>query len=315
MTDTTNYVDPNLTLILAQASLAAYNDFQNQPFVSPVNYKCIGRFTGWDDVISSIGCEERFGLIFKYVGPQMIANRFIVAFRGTDSFLDDYEDFFSGLSTFQPYKNATTSPAQVCTGFYDIYSTMGGPMTQTMQQQIFSMLPDSPSEVLITGHSLGAALSQLFTLDMKVSAPNVNVRNINFSSPMVGGTDWQTLCDSTGTSQAIMRVINYWDVVPTYPPLEGYVSVGEVFQTSFYREYWPSLSSDHSLLNLQIVLNNCVYLKPQVWIGTFQDATDSYYTMSSTAIPGSDTAKQEHIAKLQELSDIKRQATTTSLDK
>jgi triacylglycerol lipase len=303
-------VDPNLTLALAQASLAAYYDFVNEPFVSPPNYRCVGRFTGWDDWIGSWGSEERFGLIFKYVGPQMIANRFIVAFRGTDSLLDAYDDAFWEFADFQPFCNQVTPAPEVCAGFYDIYATKGDSMTQTMQQQIFGMLPDNPSEVLITGHSLGAALSQLFTLDMKLSSPRVGIENVNFASPRVGGANWQAACDSAGATRKIMRVINYWDVVPENPPeLLGYLSVGKEFQTAFSRCGWiPNLLSDHSLLNLQTVLRSCVYLNPQVWVGSFDDAVDSYYTMCSTAVPGTDAARKEFIGKLKESAEIRNNA-------
>lgn len=300
-------VNPSLTLTLAQASLAAYNDYQNQPFVPPPNYKFYRRFTGWDDWLFDFGQEERFGLIFKYNGPQMIANRFIVAFRGTDSYSDVYEDgFFWSPASFQPYRNTILPAPNVCEGFYDIYSTLGGSMNQTMQQQIFSMLPDNPSEVLITGHSLGGALSQLFTLDMRVSMPNVNIKTVNFASPRVGDATWQTACDGVGATEKITRVINYWDLVPDYPlGISGYVSVGAQFDTAFSRCNWWDYNplSEHSLLNLQTVLNHCVWLNPQVWVGNFADAVDSNYQMCSTAPPVA--SKEAWIAKLKELHDLK----------
>lgn len=303
-------IDPQLTLTLATASVAAYNDYQKQPFVTPLNYECVGRFYGWDDFIFSWGSVERYGLIFKYIGPEQIANRYIVAFRGTDSLLDAYNDLFWEFADFKPYRNSIALTPKVCSGFYDIYSTKGGWMTHTMQQQVFSMLPDNPSEVLITGHSLGAALAQLFTLDMRISSPNINIRNINFASPRVGGTTWRTACNNSGATRRITRVINYWDVVPDTPIEEaGYVSVGSQFQTSFFREGWGSKYADHSLLNLQKVLINCVYQNPQVWCGKFQDATDPYYQMKSTKVPVSEDAKQEHFAKLRELSEMRRKAT------
>jgi triacylglycerol lipase len=308
-------VDPPLTLALAQASLAAYYDFQNLPFVCPANYRCVGRFTGWNDWIWSFGVEERFGLIFKYAGPQMIANRFIIAFRGTDSLPDVYSDAFWELTSFEPFRNQVSPAPQMSAGFYGIYASKGGTMAQTMQQQIFSKLPQNSSEVLITGHSLGAALSQIFTLDMKLSSPNVGIRNVNFASPRVGDVSWRTACDAAGATQRITRVINYWDIVPDYPPeIFNYVSIGAQFETSFGRcsEWDYNPLSDHSLLNLQTVLNNCVYLTPQIWTGTFQDAVNPAYWMCSDAPPQSAQPKAEWTAKFKELSAFRRSANNES---
>jgi triacylglycerol lipase len=297
-------IDPVLTSALAQASLAAYNDYEGKPFTPPPNYRCVSRFTGWDDWLAGFGAEERFGLIFKYCGPQQIANRFIVAFRGTDSYSDMLEDAFWDRVTFKPFRNSVSpTPDDVCTGFNGIYSSTGGSMTASMQQQIFSLLPPQPSEVLITGHSLGGALSQLFTLDMRVSFPNVRINTINFASPRVGGQDWQAACNGAGATSKITRVINYYDYVPDFPEafIDNYVSIGAEFQTAFYGSDWGILDElpRHRLLNLQTVLNNCLTLNPQIWVGTFWDAGDSSYQMWSIAPP--DVPKDAMIAKLREM--------------
>lgn len=297
-------IDPLLTSALAQASLAAYNDYEGKPFTPPPDYRFFARFTGWDDWIGEFGEEERFGLIFKYDGPQQIANRFIVAFRGTDSFSDMLEDAFWGWATFKPYRNSVSPiPDDVCTGFNGIYSKKGGSMSASMQQQIFSLLPEQSSEVLITGHSLGGALSQLFTLDMRVSLPNVRIRTINFSSPRVGGRDWKGACDAADATSKIIRVINYYDYVPDFPQMffDNYVPVGAEFQTAFYGSD-PGIFDElprHRLLNLKTVLSICLWLDPQIWVGTFWDAVYSNYRMWSIAPP--DVPKDAMIAKLREL--------------
>ena len=73
------------------------------------------------------------------------------------------------------------------------------------------------------------------------------------------------------------------------------------FQTAFYGSDWGILDElpRHRLLNLQTVLNNCLSLNPQIWVGTFWDAVDSSYQMWSIAPP--DVPKDAMIAKLREL--------------
>jgi hypothetical protein len=149
-------------------------------------------------------------------------------------------------------------------------------MTQTMQQQIFGFLQSTQmSEVYITGHSLGGALSQLFTLDMRVSFPTVKIQTINFASPKVGASDWATACINAGAAQRITRVINYDDIVPDLPIsfdiFDRYVALGAEFRTLFYGGYLPfDALPRHRLLNLQVVLKNCLPLNPQIWVGTAQ---------------------------------------------
>lgn len=300
-------IDPALTTTLAQASLAAYYDYEQNPRLPPVpppNYEIVARFQGWDDWIGSEGEVERYGLIFRYCGTQQIASRFIVAFRGTDSYSDMFEDLFWESATLQPYRNAIYPvPDDVCSGFNGIYAGKGGGMTATMQQQIFNFLPERPSEVLITGHSLGGGLSQLFALDMAVSFPNVRSRTINFASPRVGGRDWKAACDNSGVTSKITRVINWYDHVPDFPVglFDNYVSIGAEFQTAFYGpDPFPiDELPRHRLLNLQTVLNLCLWRNPQIWQGTFQDAVYPNYRMTSVAPPNA--SKDELIAKIREL--------------
>ena len=307
-------IDPALTTTLAAASLAAYIDYEHpNKFTTPAGYTFFGRFFGWDDWFWEFGRVEPFGLIFK---SQTVATRFIVAFRGTDSDADAFEDAFFEFSRFNPYRNSTSPTVDdVSAGFNDIYSTKGSNMTQTMQQQIFSMLQSQQlSEVYITGHSLGGALSQLFTLDMRISLPNVNIQTINFSSPKVGAVNWGKACANAGAIQKITRVINYWDIVPDLPysidPFDRYVSLGAEFQTAFYGGRLPfDALPRHRLLNLQFVLTKCLPLNPQIWVGTFADAVNPNYKMTSTAPPS--TSKDEMLGKLRELNSLESSMRTT----
>lgn len=310
-------LDPSLTLALAHASLAAYDDFENNPFTAPANYRFAGRFTGWNDWLGPFGVEEKFGLIFKYIGPQMIANRFIIAFRGTDSLSDAFSDAFWDLTSFQAYKNSILPTPQVSAGFYGIYSGIGGAMTQSMQQQIFAQLPPNPSEVIITGHSLGGALSQLFTLDFNISVPNARNKTINFASPRVGDATFENACNLSGATSKITRIVNTWDIVPHYPTeFLDYVSVGAQFEVAFDRCNWVDFNvlSNHSMLNHQTVLNNCVYNTPQYWVGQFQDAVNSKYWMCSTKPSASAAVNSQWIDKLKEFADLKQSLGRTDKD-
>lgn len=284
-------IDPRLTLALAQASLAAYADFDKKPIVAPPNYTLMGRWTGWDGSIFG-GVEEPYGLLFQSTLPGQWKT-FIFAFRGTDSDMDAYEDAFFETVPFVPTKGSVSPTAEVAAGFYDVYNARGGSMAQSMREQLFTLIEHhQPRRIYITGHSLGSALASLFSLDVAVSLPDLWAANTNFASPMVGTAGWKQAYEAQPAERdpvrRTIRVYNYWDYVPSLPPsLFGYAPVGSGFRTSFYvkNAWYPHELSRHSMLNLQTVLQHALWQDPQVWAGTFQDAADPKLLMESTTPP------------------------------
>lgn len=278
-------LDPELTLSLAQASIAAYADYKGTTVVPPPNYTLVARWTGWDAVLLG-GVVEKFGLLFQSTQQ---AGTFIFAFRGTDSDMDIYEDVHFETTEFVPTRGSVTPTPHVAAGFYGIYDGMGGSMTQSMRQQLFALLAQyQPKQIYVTGHSLGAALSQLFSLDVAVSQPAPAI-NLNFASPMVGTADWQAAYERIIPSASSIRCYNYWDYVPSLPPSDvlGYAAVGSGFRTAFYvrNEWFVHELPRHSIVNLKTVLQHALYLAPQAWTGTFQDYIDPSRTMQSEVPP------------------------------
>jgi hypothetical protein len=287
-------IDPTLTLDSAAASLAAYADFENKPVIAPTGYMPVARFTGWDEVFHITGEEERFGLIFRSLTDP---TQYMIAFRGTASILDAYEDIWATTRIFQPYANGSAFPRDVtvASGFDSIYSDKGGSMGASMQRQIFTFLANvkpAPKKIAITGHSLGGALASLFTLDAAVSRPDLQITSMTFASPRVGTSEWQNVYQNKyGLNSRTYRIANYYDLVPSLPPTAfGYEHIGQQFLLAFYVEnaWVPHYLSRHALLNYQTVLARAVYDKPQIWTGVFDDATSPGRKMLSVAPPSSE---------------------------
>lgn len=302
------HLNPTLTKDSAVGALAAYADFDRKPVVLPKGYTFKGRFTGWDGVFHEIGEEERFGLVLQSSAEP---STYMVAFRGTDSTLDGYEDLWATTVPFVPYKNDGRFPknAEVASGFDGIYRQIGDKMTRSLQGQVFDLLDQqvpSPKTVLICGHSLGSSLANLFALDATVSRPDWHVVSTTFASPRTGKSVWKKAYNSQyKLLDSTFRIANHWDIVPYLPPhtVLDYEHIGQQFLVSFYVQgaIIPHYLSRHSMLNYQTVIDQAVVADPQVWVGTFPDAKNLRWTMQSTAPPAVQGPEWSHLLGSHEL--------------
>ena len=302
-------LNPHLTTDCITGAIDAYADFSRKPWNPPRGFELFSRFSGWDRYLVHKGEEERFGLIFQL---KRDPGTWLVAFRGTSSNLDKYEDLWANTVDFKPFGPTRTFPKNVAvaSGFNSIYTEKGGSMKASMQEQLFRGITTANkklSRIFITGHSLGGALASLFALDVAASRPDITVINTTFASPRVGKSVWQGTYEKKLDLQGVtFRVANYWDFVPSLPPrILGYEHVGQPFLVDFYVKdaILPHPISRHSADNYQVVLRHAVEAKPQVWRGEFPDQTQSKWTMISTTPPSSDVPEWAGI-----LHDFERKA-------
>lgn len=296
--NSTPFLDPTLANLLLAASAETYTDYSNTnnpTYQVPdltygtTTYKFLQRFTGFDDVAWGTGEEERYALLYQSATN---TNTYLIAFRGTTSVWDAIIDLESVATIpFSPYQNQGNFPndAHVCEGFNDVYTTKNNQMSASLQTQIFTALQDltdTPTKILITGHSLGGALASLFTLDLAVSMPKVNITSITFASPMVGAGVWQTTYNNTyGLLEKTIRVCNGYDWVPRLPPIDFY-AIGQEFPASFtvlknHFEIQDIVLARHALSNYTWVISRAVNASPQVWTGIFTDQEKTSWEMIS----------------------------------
>ncbi len=286
---TTIHIDPALALLLIEASIQAYNAYDSShparcatsAVTPPAGYDFVECWTGIDSVF--FGEEKRvetFGVVFRsHAAPYT----YIFAFRGTYALLDVIEDlaFFEGKDAFRPYGSATPadSTALVASGFWSIYTerTAGVP---SMQAQLFALLDkyqasaQRPARLLVTGHSLGAALCELFSLDLAYSKyRTLPAPNLNYACPRVGNSAFARLYDSQDQQQhtetRTVRVQNTYDIVPCNPPSFwpfDYRHVTDAYLVAFYNKNagWLDPKAkyyDHQALNYQAVLA-CAFKSP-----------------------------------------------------
>ena len=118
-----------------------------------------------------------------YIGYHTGQRAIYVVFRGSESlqnWLDDLDVVLTG------YSAPGCSSCEVHKGFYDAEQSV----FQNVVSQVKALLATYPGyQVVFTGHSLGAALATLFSIDF-VNAGISNVRMFNYGSPRVGNTNF-----------------------------------------------------------------------------------------------------------------------------
>jgi triacylglycerol lipase len=245
-------------------------------FTPPPGYDFIDYWTGVDTVFNVYNQVECFGVVFR---SQSAPYSYIFSFRGTYSMLDAIDDLEFWLEDkFVPFRTPAPSPsAGVASGFWSIYSTsLQG--TPSMQAQLFALLDkyygssEPIHRLFITGHSLGAALGELFTLDLALSPYHeIAYSNYNYACPRVGNGEFAQLYESQPPEQnpatRTLRIQNTYDIVPCSPPeLADYQHVGDVYLVAFYNKdagWLDPLAKfyDHQALNYQAVLA-CAFRSP-----------------------------------------------------
>ena len=151
----------------------------------------------------------------------------VVALRGTATALEWWDDFQWDLVPFTQVPGS----GRVAQGFYDIYNTFG---TMTPGQQDSAPAPDTfaadvasaateglaadvdPADlpIVVTGHSLGAALGTLLVADLTANLA-LQPQAWTFASPKVGDAMFAARYGSL--SIVSWRIYNLVDVVPYFP--------------------------------------------------------------------------------------------------
>ena len=220
--------------LLIDASIQAYRAFGATPDpVAPAGYEILDTWAGVDAVFGKDRRIETYGVALRSLAAPY---RYVFAFRGTASFEDLLDDLGARDHPFAPAgPKVPTVPANVPhvpsdvrveAGFWDVYTTGDG-ATSSMQQQVFTLLDryatsDQPIELWITGHSLGAALSTLFALDVALCRPTIKASHVNFASPRVGNKAfvefYQQQTAQQDAATRTLRVQKVLDIVPRNPP-------------------------------------------------------------------------------------------------
>jgi predicted lipase len=142
--------------------------------------------------------------------------RIVIGYRGTEDENDWLHDF-DDVIVDNPY-----GPGHVDLGFLQEYQKV----RTSVVDAVTTMLSFKPyDEIIIVGHSLGAAMATLCGADIRNLDSTIKITGYTFESPRTGWLDFAHHFDTQLPTW--WRISNKWDIVPHVPSLlAGYVHVG-----------------------------------------------------------------------------------------
>ena len=172
------------------------------------------------------------------VGVLHDGNTCVVAFRGTDSITDLFDDLMS-----QAYQSCDS--AGVLSVFMESYNDLD------MDAIRHSVMTSGCKKLYVTGHSLGGAMAEISSSLDEFSPLSPTV--VTFGGP-------RTCCGNKNIKQRTTRVVNGRDPIPSLPERVGTHTIGHC--SSFAIElpsfkshndiYWPSLSENYNIFDHEI---------------------------------------------------------------
>ncbi len=143
--------------------------------------------------------------------------RVTIVFRGTDS-KSEWASNFMFLKKVLPYGN-TYSKIRVHSGFILAYKQ------PCVRDKIHSLIPRGITQIVITGHSRGAALAVLCAVDLQYNFPKNNIKVYLFGCPRIGNAAFARSYNRRVFDT--LRIENGNDIVTKLPPaIFGFRHVG-----------------------------------------------------------------------------------------
>jgi triacylglycerol lipase len=155
--------------------------------------------------------------IFGLMGHNASTAIAFVSFRGTQDLADWLQDLDAVTENYAQLPGF----GQVHAGFQDVYQLCRASIAANLAEACLGC-----DQILITGHSLGAALAVLAAPDVFRNMPpnTIEPRLITFAGPRVGLSDFATAFNTL--IESCFRLVNFLDIVPLVPPAPPYADVG-----------------------------------------------------------------------------------------
>ena len=195
--DVENIFNSKDAILLAAMCYQTYPFFEEGKLVLPKGFEL--RYT----IRAIAGVENPTEEVFGFIAES--EDRIVVAFRGSDS----PQDLDSDFDFFQVPYPFVENGGETHRGFTCIYKSTRNSLIRELNKL------SNKKRLFVTGHSLGAALATLFTLDIAVNTKFKNPILYTLASLRVGDPDFASRFNRTVKNS--VRIFNVHDPIPTFP--------------------------------------------------------------------------------------------------
>ena len=172
----------------------------------------------YDNILIQNGEQVIFGYNEEY-------ESIFVSFRGSENI----QNWMSNIQVSQTTPYPETNIA-VEKGFYNLFDSLQSNIYKAIDELVEKY---NTNELLLTGHSLGAALATLNAFDILYYQKNYKIHSlITFGSPRVGNKDFSKVFETYNINS--IRVTHYYDMVPHVP--EEFLGYRHISQEVWYNE-------------------------------------------------------------------------------
>jgi hypothetical protein len=268
-----NPFNPKAAILYGQFIKAAYSMYDPATLTPPpsADFPAGYQLTAWVTMRDFIlGSTDP--VFYGFIAQSMTdATQFVLAIRGTSNGVEWWDDFNAAIKT--PFK--VPGCGSVGAGFARIYETLevierptgataAPAVAQSLKsiggfcQQVAALVRrhvaataratggDASGSIEITGHSLGAALATLYTLENALTDKIPNPGLCTFASPLVGDSTFAAAFNGLGL--ASWRIVNAPDIVPNLPPeILGFTHINTLQLYNSSGKVQPSLTCWHAL--------------------------------------------------------------------
>ncbi|KAH9169451.1 lipase class 3 family protein [Lactarius sanguifluus] len=219
------------------ASFAPFTHFASTAYCNPSttrNWSCGSNCQANPDFQPVASGGDGAGTQFWYVGFSSSQNTVIVAHQGTDpsEFLADLTDANFFLESLNPSLfPGVPSSVEAHNGFADEHAKTAPTILSAVQQTLSA---HGASSVTVVGHSLGAALSLLDGVYLRLHlSTGVTVRVVGYGMPRVGNQDFANWVDSSWASTTPRAKVHItdsgvWENCPGQDNTSTLCTVGDV---------------------------------------------------------------------------------------
>ncbi|EIW83509.1 alpha beta-hydrolase [Coniophora puteana RWD-64-598 SS2] len=155
-----------------------------------------------------------------YVARDDDRRELVVVFRGSRDLNHILVDTEAVLTPLSVPGLSDIAGAEVHSGFQFAFNSVAEIVLDAVKDELKE---HSGYELVVTGHSLGAAIASIAAVSLKSSFPRTNVRLFTFGQPRTGNAAYADIVEVLLAESSIYRATHSWDGVPTMIPVEfGY---------------------------------------------------------------------------------------------